>query len=30
MVDIRKKLLDPDSEPPDICRNCNLLADPGW
>ena len=30
MVDVRKKLLDPDSEPPDICTHCNLLADPGW
>jgi hypothetical protein len=30
MVEIRRKLLDPDSEPPEICRNCNLLGQPGW
>lgn len=30
MVEIREKLLDPESEPPEICKNCNLLGDPGW
>ena len=30
VVDMRKKLLDPNCEPPDICKTCNLLEDPGW
>lgn len=30
MVDMRKKLLDPQSEPPDYCKTCNLLGDSGW
>ncbi|MBF0614206.1 MAG: radical SAM protein [Magnetococcales bacterium] len=30
LVDMRKKLLDPESEPPDACKSCNLLGDPGW
>jgi len=29
-VEMREKLLDPDSEPPEACKTCNLLADPGW
>jgi organic radical activating enzyme len=27
---MRNKLLDADSAPPKICRNCNLLGEPGW
>lgn len=30
LVAIRKQLMDPKSDPPEICRNCNLLLDPGW
>lgn len=30
LVDMRKKLLDPDSEPPEPCKNCNLLNEAGW
>ena len=30
LVAMRKQLLDPESEPPDICKTCNLLGDPGW
>ena len=30
LVEIREKLLDPDAEPPEICKHCNLLGDPGW
>ncbi len=30
LVEMRKQLLDPKSEPPGICKTCNLLGDPGW
>ena len=30
LVEMREKLLDPDCEPPEVCRSCNLLEDPGW
>lgn len=30
VVTMRKKLLDPRCEPPDICKTCNLLGEPGW
>lgn len=30
LVEMREQLLDPDTEPPEICRKCNLLGDPGW
>jgi len=30
MVKMREQLLDPDAEPPEMCKNCNLLGDPGW
>ena len=30
LVNLRKQLLDPVSEPPNICKNCNLLGEPGW
>lgn len=30
IVDMRKKLIDAECEPPDICKTCNLLGDPGW
>ena len=30
LVNIRKQLLDPISEPPNICKNCNLLGESGW
>jgi MoaA/NifB/PqqE/SkfB family radical SAM enzyme len=30
LVAMRKQLLDPDGEPPEICKNCNLLGEPGW
>jgi len=30
LVEMRKMLLDPESEPPEVCRSCNLLGDPGW
>ena len=30
LVNIRKQLLDPISEPPNMCKNCNLLGEPGW
>lgn len=30
ITEMRKKLLDPNSEPPEICKNCNLLGEPGW
>ena len=30
LVNLRKQLLDPESDPPTICKKCNLLGDPGW
>jgi hypothetical protein len=30
LVTMREQLRDPGSEPPDICKTCNLLGDPGW
>lgn len=30
LVAMREKLLDPKSEPPDVCKTCNLLGEPGW
>lgn len=30
LVAMRKLLLDPTSEPPEVCKTCNLLGDPGW
>jgi len=30
VVRMREQLLDPQSEPPEVCKNCNLLGDPGW
>ncbi len=30
MVDMRKQLMDPEVDPPEICKDCNLLGDPGW
>jgi hypothetical protein len=30
MVEMRTQLLDPQAPPPSMCRQCNLLEDPGW
>lgn len=30
LVAMRRQLLDHEEEPPDICKTCNLLGDPGW
>lgn len=30
LVAMREQLLDPGREPPDICKTCNLLGEPGW
>ena len=30
MTCMRKQLLDPRSPPPNVCKTCNLLGDPGW
>ena len=30
LVAMREKLIDPGREPPDICKTCNLLGEPGW
>lgn len=30
LVDMREKLLDVECEPPDVCKTCNLLSEPGW
>jgi uncharacterized Fe-S cluster-containing radical SAM superfamily protein len=30
LVAMRQKLLDPESEPPTVCKTCNLLGEPGW
>jgi hypothetical protein len=29
-LEMREKLLDPNCEAPEICKNCNLLGEPGW
>jgi Radical SAM superfamily len=30
LVMMREQLLDPAREPPELCKNCNLLGEPGW
>ena len=30
LLAMREQLLRPGSDPPDICKTCNLLGDPGW
>lgn len=30
LVTMRTQLMGRDREPPDICKTCNLLGDPGW
>ncbi len=30
LMNLRKQLLDPASKPPNMCKNCNLLGEPGW
>jgi hypothetical protein len=30
LVAMRRQLLDPGEDAPGICKNCNLLDDPGW
>lgn len=30
LVKMREQLLSPESEPPEVCKNCNLLGEPGW
>jgi len=30
LVAMREQLLEPGREPPDICKTCNLLGEPGW
>jgi organic radical activating enzyme len=30
LVNLREELLDPKSEPPEMCKSCNLLGEPGW
>jgi Radical SAM superfamily/4Fe-4S single cluster domain len=30
LVRMREQLLDPAAEPPEMCKSCNLLGDPGW
>ena len=30
MIHMREKMLDKQSDPPEVCKSCNLLADPGW
>ena len=30
LVNLRKKLIDKNSEPPEMCKNCNLLNESGW
>ena len=30
LVAMREQLLDPGRDPPDICKTCNLLGEPGW
>lgn len=30
LVSMRKQLMNDGCQPPDICKTCNLLGDPGW
>lgn len=30
LAGMRKQLIEPNQEPPDICKNCNLLGESGW
>jgi len=30
LVGMREQLLDPVAAPPEMCKSCNLLGDPGW
>jgi pyruvate-formate lyase-activating enzyme len=30
LVTMRRQLLAPGDEPPDLCKTCSLLAEPGW
>ena len=30
LVGMREQLMDPKCDPPDICKTCNLLGEPGW
>lgn len=30
LVALRRQLLDPAADPPEMCRACNLLQEPGW
>jgi hypothetical protein len=30
LVGMRRQLLAPGVEPPEVCRTCNLLGEPGW
>ncbi|MGA7743392.1 MAG: radical SAM protein [Polyangia bacterium] len=30
LVTMRQQLLDPERDPPEICKTCSLLGEPGW
>jgi MoaA/NifB/PqqE/SkfB family radical SAM enzyme len=30
LVHMRKQLMDPKCDPPEVCKTCNLLEEPGW
>ncbi len=30
LVRMRQQIIDPESEPPDVCKTCNLLGEAGW
>ncbi len=30
LVSMREKLLEPGRDPPDVCKTCSLLGEPGW
>jgi MoaA/NifB/PqqE/SkfB family radical SAM enzyme len=30
LVNLREQLLDPSVDSPEMCKNCNLLGEPGW
>lgn len=30
LMAMREQLLNPKDEPPDVCKTCNLLGEPGW
>jgi len=30
LIKMREQLLDPECPPPEVCRGCNLLGEPGW